>query len=46
MITALVLSVISSRAVAVESNEFPTEALQPTMSVSTASNLTPKEIKK
>ena len=46
MITALVLSVISSRAVAVESNEFPTEALQPTMSVSTASNLTPPEVKK
>ena len=36
MITALVLSVVSSRAVAVESNEFPTEGLQPTMSVSTA----------
>ena len=46
MITALVLSVISSRAVAVESNEFPTEGLQPTMSVSTASNLTPLEVKK
>jgi len=46
VITALVLSVISSRAVAVESNEFPTEGLQPTMSVSTASNLTPLEVKK
>ena len=46
MITALVLSVVSSRAVAVESNEFPTEGLQPTMSVSTASNLTPLEVKK
>ena len=46
MITALVLSVVSTRAVAVESNEFPTEGLQPTMSVSTASNLTPLEVKK
>ena len=46
MITALVLSVFSSHAVAVESNEFPAEGLEPTMSVSTASNLTPKEIKK
>ena len=46
MITGLVLSVVSSRAVAVESNEFPTEGLQPTMSVSTASNLTPLEVKK
>lgn len=46
MITALVLSVVSSRAVAVESNEFPTEGLQPTMSVSTASNLSPLEVKK
>lgn len=46
MITALVLSVFSSHAVAVESNEFPAEGLEPTMSVSTASNLTPQEIKK
>ena len=46
MITALVLSVVSTRAVAVESNEFPTEGLQPSMSVSTASNLTPLEVKK
>ena len=46
MITALVLSVVSTRAVAVESNEFPTEGLQPTMSVSTASNLTPLEVNK
>ena len=46
MITALVLSVVSSRAVAAESNEFPTEGLQPTMSVSTASNLTPQDVKK
>jgi hypothetical protein len=46
VITALVLSVFSSHAVAVESNEFPAEGLEPTMSVSTASNLTPQEIKK
>jgi hypothetical protein len=46
VITALVLSVFSSHADAVESNEFPAEGLEPTMSVSTASNLTPQEIKK
>ena len=44
--TALVLSIISSRASAVGSSEFPVERLQPTMSVSTASNLTPLEVKK
>ena len=46
MITALVLSVISSRATAIGPSEFPTEGLQPTMSISTASNLTPLEVKK
>ena len=44
--TALVLSVVSSRATAVRSSEFPVERLQPTMSVSNASNLTPQEVKK
>ena len=44
--TALVLSVVSSRAAADGSSEFPVERLQPTMSVSTASNLTPQEVKK
>jgi hypothetical protein len=44
--TALVFSVASSRAVAVGPSEFPTEGLQPTMSVSTTSNLTPQEVKK
>jgi hypothetical protein len=44
--TALVLSVVSSRATAVGSSEFPVERLQPTMSVSNASNLTPQEVKK
>ncbi|PHX73287.1 MAG: hypothetical protein CK521_00140 [Acidimicrobium sp.] len=46
MITALVLSVISSRATAIEPSDFPTEGLEPTMSVSTASSLTPQEVKK
>ena len=46
MMTALVLSVVSSRATAVRSSEFPVERLQPTMSVSNASNLTPQEVKK
>ena len=46
MMTALVFSVASSRAVAVGPSEFPTEGLQPTMSVSTTSNLTPQEVKK
>ena len=46
MITGLVLSVVSSRAVAVESNEFPAEGLEPTMSVSAVSSLTPLEVKK
>ncbi len=44
--TALVLSVVSSRATAVRSSEFPVERLQPTMSVSNVSNLTPQEVKK
>ena len=44
--TALVLSLVSSRAAADGSSEFPVERLQPTMSVSTASNLTPQEVKK
>ena len=44
--TALVLSVVSSRATAVRSSEFPVERLQPTMSVSNASNLTPQEVKR
>ena len=42
----MVFSVASSRAVAIGPSEFPTEGLQPTMSVSTASNLTPLEVKK
>jgi hypothetical protein len=44
--TALVLSGVSSRATAVRSSEFPVERLQPTMSVSNASNLTPQEVKR
>jgi hypothetical protein len=44
--TALVLSVVSSRATAVRSSEFPVERLQPTMSVSNASNLAPQEVKR
>jgi hypothetical protein len=44
--TALVLSVVSSRATAVGSSEFPVERLQPTMSVSNVSNLTPQEVKR
>ena len=44
--TALVLSVVSSRAAADGSSEFPVERLQPTMSISTVSNLTPQEVKK
>lgn len=44
--TALVLSVISSRATAIGPSDLPTEGLQPTMSVSTASSLTPQEVKK
>jgi hypothetical protein len=44
--TALVLSVNCSRATAVRSSEFPVERLQPTMSVSNASNLTPQEVKR
>jgi hypothetical protein len=44
--TALVLSFVSSRATAVRSSEFPVERLQPTMSVSNASNLTPQEVKR
>ena len=42
----MVLSVVSSRAVADGSSEFPTTGLEPTMSVSTASSLTPQEVKK
>ena len=44
--TALVLSVVNSRATAVRSSEFPVERLQPTMSVSNASNLAPQEVKR
>lgn len=42
----MVFSVASSRAVAVGPSDFPTKGLEPTMSVSTASNLTPQEVKK
>lgn len=42
----MVFSVASSRAVAIGPSEFPTERLEPTMSVSTASSLTPLEVKK
>ena len=42
----MVFSVASSRAVAVGPSEFPTKGLEPTMSVSTASSLTPEEVKK
>jgi len=42
----MVFSVGSSRAVAVGSSEFPTKRLEPTMSVSKASSLTPLEVKK
>ncbi len=42
----MVFSVASSRAVAVGPSEFPTKGLEPTMSVSTASSLTPQEVKK
>lgn len=45
-ITALVVSTVSSRAVAVGPSTFPTTGLEPTMSVSTASSLTPQEVKK
>jgi len=41
-----VVSTVSSRAVAVGSSELPTTGLEPTMSVSTASSLTPQEVKK
>lgn len=40
------VSTVSSRAVAVGSSEYPTTGLEPTMSVSTASSLTPQEVKK
>ena len=40
------VSTVSSRAVAVGSSELPTTGLEPTMSVSTASSLTPQEVKK
>lgn len=40
------VSTVSSRAVAVGSSELPTTGLEPTMSVSTASSLTPREVKK
>ena len=42
----MVFSVASSRAVAVGPVELPTAGLEPTMSVSTASSLTPQEVKK
>ena len=42
----MVFSVASSRAVAVGPMELPTTGLEPTMSVSTASSLTPQEVKK
>ena len=45
-VAAMVFSVASSRAVAVGPSEFPTKGLEPTMSVSTASSLTPEEVKK
>ena len=40
------VSTVSSRAIAVGSSELPTTGLEPTMSVSTASSLTPQEVKK
>ena len=40
------VSTVSSRAVAVGPTTFPTTGLEPTMSVSTASSLTPQEVKK
>ena len=46
MVTALVVSTVSSRAVAVGPSELPTRGLEPTMSVSRASSLTPQEVKK
>ena len=42
----MVFSVASSRAVAVGSSEFPAKRLEPTMSVSAVSRLTPQEVKK
>ncbi|MSO15788.1 MAG: M15 family peptidase [Ilumatobacteraceae bacterium] len=45
-ITALVVSTVSSRAVAVGPSALPTTGLEPTMSVSAASSLTPQEVKK
>ena len=46
LVTALVVSTVSSRAVAVGPSELPTRGLEPTMSVSRASSLTPQEVKK
>ena len=46
LVTALVVSTVSSRAVAVGPSEFPTKRLEPTMSVSAVSSLTPLEVKK
>ena len=46
LVTALVVSNVSSRAVAVGPSEFPTKRLEPKMSVSRASSLTPQEVKK
>ena len=40
------VSTVSSRAVAVGPSEFPTKRLEPTMSVSAVSSLTPLEVKK
>ena len=42
----MVFSVGSSRAVAAGPSDFPTKGLEPTMSISTASTLTPQEVKK
>ena len=42
----MAFSVASSRAVAVGSSEFPAKRLEPTMSVSAVSSLTPQEVKK
>ena len=46
LVTALVVSTVSSRAVAVGPSEFPTKRLEPTMSVSAVSSLMPLEVKK
>ena len=46
LVTALVVSTVSSRAVALGPSEFPTKRLEPTMSVSAVSSLMPLEVKK